>query len=176
MKQEMLFSGIGGQGIMMLGEILCDAAVSAGYQVTFAPFYGQEKRGGRTMCHVVIADGMESPIISEAKVMLVMDEKSLKDYQGLIAPDGTLIVNSSMITLEPEACGESVKKVPFYELAAELGNTKTANMVALGYLMKFLPFLDIDAVEKEVERAFSAKPKVIPLNIKALRLGYEYAE
>lgn len=52
MKYELLFSGIGGQGVITLGETLCDAAIKAGYNVTFVPFYGQEKRGGRTMCNL----------------------------------------------------------------------------------------------------------------------------
>ncbi|HCP15920.1 MAG TPA: 2-oxoacid:ferredoxin oxidoreductase subunit gamma [Peptococcaceae bacterium] len=174
MKHELLFSGIGGQGIMMLGEILCNVAVEEGFQVTFAPFYGQEKRGGRTMCHVVIADGLESPIISEAELMLVMDEKSLKDFQNLMAPTGTLLVNSSMIDIEPDCQCKEVKKVPFYEIATELGNSKTANMVALGYLLKYMPYIPYEKVSKEVEKAFEAKPKVVPLNVQALKTGYEY--
>lgn len=174
MKHELLFSGIGGQGIMMLGEILCNVAVEEGFQVTFAPFYGQEKRGGRTMCHVVIADGLESPIISEAELMLVMDEKSLKDFQNLMAPTGTLLINSSMIDIEPDCQCKEVKKVPFYEIATDLGNSKTANMVALGYLLKYMPYIPYEKVSKEVEKAFEAKPKVVPLNVQALKTGYEY--
>ena len=54
MKKELLFSGIGGQGIMNLGEILCNAAIKAGYNVTFSPVYSAEKRGGRTMCNIVM--------------------------------------------------------------------------------------------------------------------------
>jgi len=174
MKHEMLFSGIGGQGIMMLGEILCNVAVEEGYQVTFAPFYGQEKRGGRTMCHVVIADEQGSPIISEAELMLVMDEKSLVDFENLMAPTGTLLINNSMIDLEPTCqCGKVVK-VPFYEIANALGNSKTANMVALGYLLKFMPYIPYEKVAKEIEKAFEAKPKVIALNVQALKTGYEY--
>ena len=92
MKYELLFSGIGGQGVITLGETLCDAAIKAGYNVTFVPFYGQEKRGGRTMCDIVISDGVESPIISEANIMLIFDERSLGDYQELMDPDGTLIL------------------------------------------------------------------------------------
>ena len=95
MKYELLFSGIGGQGVITLGETLCDAAIKAGFNVTFVPFYGQEKRGGRTMCNIVISDGVESPIISEANIMLIFDERSLGDYQHLMAEDGTLILNSS---------------------------------------------------------------------------------
>ena len=101
MKQELLLSGIGGQGVITLGESLCDAAVKAGFQVTFVPFYGQEKRGGRTMCNITISDQVESPIISEANIMLIFDERSLHDYQELMDPNGTLILNSSMVEIEP---------------------------------------------------------------------------
>ena len=175
MKLELLFSGIGGQGVMLLGEALCGAAIKSGYNVTFSPFYGQEKRGGRTMCNIVISDGMESPIISEAKVMLVMDEKSMVEYEHLVAKDGVLIVNSTMIDKEPTTKAK-VDKVPFYDMAMELGNSKTANMIALGYVMKYLPDVPYDAIIEEVKEAFAAKEKLIPLNIKAVETGYAAAQ
>lgn len=174
MKQEMLFSGIGGQGIMLLGETLCNVAVSEGYQVTFAPFYGQEKRGGRTMCHVVVADSMESPIISEAKLMLVMDEKSLQDFEDMVAPGGTLVINSSMIQIEPKRNDIVVKKVPFYSLAQELGNSKASNMVALGYILKYIDFAPMDKIKEEVAKSFTGKQKAQELNQKALESGFHY--
>ena len=162
MKYELLFSGIGGL------DLAADAAIKAGYNVTFVPFYGQEKRGGRTMCNIVISDGVESPIISEANIMLIFDERSLGDYQELMDPDGTLILNSSMIDLEPTCqCGQ-LKKVPFNEIAQELGNPKTANVVALGYIAKLLPEVPYDII--------AAKPKLIPINLEALRKGYELNE
>ena len=74
-------SGIGGQGVVSIGELICTAAMKEGYTVTFAPSYGQEKRGGRTMCQMVVSEEMGSPIISEADVLLVMDERSLHDYE-----------------------------------------------------------------------------------------------
>lgn len=86
MKYELLFSGIGGQGVITLGETLCDAAIKAGYNVTFVPFYGQEKRGGRTMCNIVISDGVESPIISEANIMLIFDEPVSGGLSGADGP------------------------------------------------------------------------------------------
>ena len=173
MKQELLLSGIGGQGVITAGETLCDAAIKAGYNVTFVPFYGQEKRGGRTMCNIVISDGMESPIISEANVMLIMDERSLKDYQDIVDPNGTLIINSSMVDTEPTSKCASVKKVPFNEIAQDLGNPKTANVVALGYVAKLLPMVPYDAIAAEVEKSFEKKPKLIPINLEALRKGYD---
>ena len=173
MKCEMLLSGIGGQGVITLGETLCDAAIKAGYHVTFVPFYGQEKRGGRTMCNIVISDGVESPIISEADIMLIMDERSLDDYQDLMAEDGTLILNSSMVERKPACRCGSVYEFPFYDIAQSLGNPKTANVVALGYLAKLLPMIPYETVAAELERSFSAKPKLIPINLQALRMGYE---
>ena len=173
MKYELLFSGIGGQGVITRGETLCDAAIKAGFNVTFVPFYGQEKRGGRTMCNIVISDGVESPIISAADIMLIFDEKSLGDYQQLMAEDGTLILNSSMIDIEPNCQCGSIQKVPFYALAQELGNPKTANVVALGYVAKMLPMIPYEIISAEVEKSFAAKPKLIPINLEALKKGYD---
>ena len=173
MKYELLFSGIGGQGVITLGETLCDAAIKAGYNVTFVPFYGQEKRGGRTMCNIVISDSVESPIISEANIMLIFDERSLQDYQELMAPDGTLILNSSMIAIEPTCQCGSLRKVPFNDVAQELGNPKTANVVAMGYIAKLLPEIPFETISAEVEKSFAKKPKLIPINLDALRKGYD---
>ena len=173
MKYELLFSGIGGQGVITLGETLCDAAIKAGFNVTFVPFYGQEKRGGRTMCNIVISDGVESPIISAADIMLIFDEKSLGDYQQLIAENGTLILNSSMIDVEPNCSCKTIDKVPFYSIAQDLGNPKTANVVALGYVAKMMPMIPYEIIAAEVEKSFAAKPKLIPINLEALKKGYD---
>lgn len=174
MKKELLFSGIGGQGVITLGETLCDAAIKAGFNVTFVPFYGQEKRGGRTMCNIVISDSVESPIISEANVMLIFDERSLSDYQDLMDPKGDLILNSSIVETEPScACGR-LHRVPFLDIAQELGNAKTANVVAMGYIAKLLPEIPYEAIAAEVEKSFARKPKLIPVNLEALRKGYDW--
>lgn len=173
MKLELLFSGVGGQGVITAGETICEAANRAGLNVTFVPFYGQEKRGGRTMCNVVLSDGMESPIISEANIMLIFDERSLSEYQDMMAEDGVLIM-SDMIDMEPTCkCAKSVK-VPFYSMAQELGNSKAANVIALGYVAKFLPQIPIELISEEVAKSFAKKPHLIAMNQKALMTGYEY--
>ncbi len=173
MKYECLFSGIGGQGVITMGETLCDAAIKSGYNVTFVPFYGQEKRGGRTMCNIVISDTVESPIISEANIMMIMDERSLHDYQEQMDENGTLILNSSLIDTEPSCKCGSVEKVPFYDIAHELGNPKTANVIALGYIATLMPEISYEDIASEVEKSFAKKPKLVPLNLEALRKGYE---
>ena len=173
MKKELLFSGIGGQGIMNLGEILCAAAIKAGYNVTFSPVYGAEKRGGRTMCNIAISTGIECQVVSEADVMLIMDEASLQDYQHLAGSQGVLILNAQVSTV-PDCPCRNIKTVPFIEKAMELGNAKVANMIALGFVLKCLDFIPYASVEELVKETFASKAKLIPLNLQALKTGYEY--
>ena len=91
----------------------------------------------------------------------------------MTAEDGTLIL-SSMIDAEPECkCKEAVK-VPFYAMAQELGNSKAANVIALGYVAKLLPMIPAELIEEEIANSFAKKPQLIPMNKKAFRLGYEY--
>ena len=173
MKKELLFSGIGGQGIMNLGEILCAAAIKAGYNVTFSPVYGAEKRGGRTMCNIVISSEIECQIVSEADVMLIMDEGSLADYQHLAGEQGVLIL-SAQVETEPDCPCKNIKRIPFVETAMQLGNAKVANMIALGYVLKQLDFIPYSYAEDLIRETFAAKAKLIPLNLEALTTGYEY--
>lgn len=172
MKKELLFSGIGGQGIMNLGEILCSAAIKAGYHATFSPVYGAEKRGGRTMCNIVISTEIECQVISEADVMLIMDDASLAAYQHLASENGVLILNAQ-VGAEVDCPCKNIKRVPFIEKAMELGNAKVANMIALGYVLKYLDFIPYATAEELIKETFASKEKLIPLNLEALKAGYE---
>lgn len=176
MKSCFMFSGIGGQGIMSIGELICSAAVrKADYVVTFTPFYGQEKRGGRTMCQIVVSEEMGSPILSKADLLLVMDERSMSDYEHMVKTGGTLILNSDLVFKEPERPDMVVHKVPFNELAKTAGNAKTANMAALGAALWDLNFVTLDDIKACLPEIFPGeKQKHIPVNEMALNAGYEY--
>jgi 2-oxoglutarate ferredoxin oxidoreductase subunit gamma len=174
MKHELIFSGIGGQGILLSGQILCSAAVKQGHLVTWAPVYGQEKRGGRTMCQIVISDEIGSPVVSEAEIVMVMDEASLKDYEQQVTPGGYLILNSSMITKETCRDDVNVIKVPFNDIAKEVGNPKTLNMVALGSVLRYFDLISLELIKQQVAEAFAAKPNIIEINQKALQAGYDF--
>lgn len=175
MRHELMFSGIGGQGVMLLGELLCSTAVKSGHTVTFAPSYGQEKRGGRTMCQIVVSDEMGSPVISAAELLMVFDEKSLAEYEHIVKSEGYIIINSSLINIEPTRKDVQVIKVPLNELAQEIGNPKTANMVALGAVLNFVDFVEREAVEAQVTNLFPPhKANLIEINQKAVETGYSY--
>lgn len=177
MKSQFMFSGIGGQGVISIGELICTAATKKGYVVTFVPVYGQEKRGGRTMCQMAVAEEMGSPIISEADLLLVMDERSLQDYEKQVRPDGCLILNSNMIDLRPKRTDIRVLEIPCNDLAQKLGNPKTANMVALGAALRYLDFVNPAELKTELKSIFfGSKEKLIPLNEAALDVGYGFVE
>ena len=177
MKSEFIFSGIGGQGVMSIGELICSAAVKKDYVVTFAPSYGQEKRGGRTMCQIVVSREMGSPIISAADLLMVMDERSLRDYESLVKPGGVLILNSDLISARSQRSDVKTVEIPVNQLARQAGNAKAANMVALGAALQYLTFVTVDEVKAHLTEIFPGeKARLIPLNEKALDTGYGYSK
>lgn len=176
MKLEMIFSGVGGQGVMSIGELYCGSVAKKDKIVTFCPTYGAEKRGGKTMCQIVVSDEMCAPVSSYVDLLMVMDEKSLNDYLGMIKPKGVLIVNSSIITKDIERNDIDVYRVPFNDMAVNAGNAKCANMIALGSIMKFQDILTLDELKAELPEIFPGKKaKLIPLNETALDLGFDIA-
>lgn len=172
MKKEIIFSGVGGQGIMLIGNILCNVASGKDYNVTFAPTYGQEKRGGRTSCQIVISDSMESPVISEADIVLVMDEKSLVDFEGSVKKGADLIVNSSMIEKEVKRDDINILRIPINEIADNLKNSRSANIVALGAVLKYIDCVSFEEVNDYLGRVFKGSVKVN--NERALKAGYDF--
>lgn len=159
---------------MLIGKMLGTVAADKGYKVTFAPTYGQEKRGGRTSCQIVISESMDSPVISEADVVLVMDEKSLDDFENSVKKGAYLIVNSSMIKKEVQRQDINVIKVPMNDIAEEINNPKSANIVALGTVLKLIDSVSYDEVSKHLEDAF--KGSAVEANKKALQLGYDFVK
>lgn len=172
MKSELIFSGIGGQGTILMGKMICTAAAKKGYYVTLSPAYGQEKRGGRASCQVVISEEMSSMILSEADTILVMDEKSLKDYEKKVKTGGTLIINQSMITTEVQRKDINVIKIPFTEIATEIATVKSANMVALGSVLKTLTIVTLEDIKEVIK--IKMKPALVEQNMKALEAGFHF--
>ncbi|MEA4846328.1 MAG: 2-oxoacid:acceptor oxidoreductase family protein [Clostridiaceae bacterium] len=174
MKKEMIFSGVGGQGIMLIGKLLCTVAAEKGYKVTFAPTYGQEKRGGRTSCQIVISDSMDSPVISEADAVLIMDENSLEDFENSVKKGGYLIINSTMIEKEIDREGINIIKVPMNDIAEKIGNPKSANIVALGAVIRQIDSVSFEEVKSHMGAVF--KGSAAESNGKALKAGYDFVK
>lgn len=171
-----VFSGFGGQGVLMMGYVLAVAGMYDGKNVTYLPAYGAEVRGGTANCTVAIADEeIASPVASSPEFVVVMNKPSLERFQNIIQSGGGLFINASMIDSRPVRGDIEIFEVPANDLAKNLGSDRLTNMVMLGaYLIK-TGLAPLETMEKAVEEIFEGKGKsTVTQNKKALRVGYDY--
>lgn len=172
MQSEVMFAGFGGQGILLIGKILAHAAMEEGSQVAWIPSYGPEMRGGTAYCTVVISDRpIGSPIIKNPMHLVAMNRPSLEKFAPVIKPGGVILTNASLIPEGSGRCDVDELRVPAGEIAVGIGNGKAANIVALGAFVARSQLVAIDTLRHCIEAEFEGKPKLIPLNIKAMEAG-----
>ncbi len=176
MQSEIQFAGFGGQGIMLMGQILAQAAMSEGYEVVWIPSYGPEMRGGTAYCTVVISDKLiGSPIIRNPQHLVAMNRPSLEKFAPTVKADGVIFVNSSIIPIDTGRKDVDEVRVPIIEISKALGNVKTANIVALAAFVSRSAVVKFDSLQAAVKDKFAQKEKLIPLNMKALEEGRKAA-
>ena len=173
MKKEVIISGFGGQGGLAIGKNLVEAGLAEGLNVTWAPSYGPEMRGGTANCSVVLSDKpVGSPVFNRTTELIALNEPSLAKFEAGVLPGGTVFVNSNVVT--DKVAREDLKAyyIPCNEIAEEVGNGKVANMVMLGAYVAATKILKPETIEHMIEEMFAgAKAKFIPLNIEAFRRG-----
>ncbi|HEY5996534.1 MAG TPA: 2-oxoacid:acceptor oxidoreductase family protein [Candidatus Deferrimicrobiaceae bacterium] len=175
---DVVFAGFGGQGILMVGNLLSIAAMEEGRQVTYFPAYGVEMRGGTANCTVVISDDeIGSPVVGHPKACVVMNAPSLEKFQPMLAPGATLIVNSSLIEKGGVTRTDlSVLFVEANEVARKVGSLQLASMVALGAYAAKTGVVRVETLCGCLPKVVSRKyEKFIPLNINALKEGASFA-
>jgi len=178
MDYEIIMGGVGGQGIMVIGNLLANAAFMENLNVTYIPIYGVEKRGGQADCTVVISsEEIGSPIVGSPQYCLVMSKSALAKYGPRIKPGGFLLLNSSLI--DPQEVGRKdldILPVPSLELAQELGNDRLTNMVLIGAFVEKTKVVAIEALIAALPRIFEERHHhLLPVNAEAIRKGAAYA-
>ncbi|MDD5560828.1 MAG: 2-oxoacid:acceptor oxidoreductase family protein [Candidatus Omnitrophica bacterium] len=178
MIERIIIAGAGGQGIMLMGKVLAEAAMKEDKFVTWLPAYGAEVRGGTAHCMITISDNqISSPVVSEADSLIVMNAPSLVRFRDKLKKNGLLIINSSLAaegtTTQPRA--ESLSfSVPLTDIALELGNIKVANIVALGFFIAKTAILDKKNILATIEdMAPKDRKDLIEINKKAFLKGME---
>lgn len=175
--QDVLMAGFGGQGVMLIGNLLAYAGMEAGLNVTYIPVYGPEMRGGTANCTVVVSDEeIGSPIIRRPKGLIAMNQPSLEKFQPTVEDGGVQILNSSLIDA---SLADTVRirsiAIPANDIADKLGNTRMANMVALGAFVKATNVLSLAQVQGSLRHVIAERyAKLIPANAKALEAGYTF--
>ena len=174
MQSDVVMAGFGGQGILLIGKMLAYAGMHEGKEVSWLPSYGPEMRGGTANCTVVISDRpVGSPVIRSPRAVLAMNLPSLEKFEPDVRSGGLLLINSSLINRGATRDDLEVIEVPANEMAADLGNPRGANMVALGAYLGATDAVSVEEVIEVIRQTFAAKPAVIDVNIEALRKGFD---
>lgn len=173
MLEQVIIGGFGGQGVLLMGQLLAHAGMLENKEVSWLPSYGPEMRGGTANCNVIVSDEeVGSPVVVDADTVIVMNKPAFKKYEQNVVPGGKLFINSTLIDEQSTRTDIDVYYVPASGIANEIGNSRTANMVMLGaYLEKtkiVSPNTLIDCLKiKFGER----KAKLIPINEQAIEAG-----
>ncbi len=174
MRHDLFIAGFGGQGVLLAGNLLSYAAIREGYNVSFFPAYGVEKRGGAAMCTVIIADGeVGSPVVGNPSVSILLNQISFDKYAGKVAAGGIAIVNSSVIdSSELKRADVDLLLIPMNDIAIELGDLRMVNMVAAGAYAAKTKALSLQSLCEALKDALPERNHhVIPSNIKAIEAG-----
>lgn len=177
MRHEVIMSGFGGQGVLLMGQILAYAGMLEDKHVSWIPSYGPEMRGGTANCSVIITDGATgSPMVEHPTAAVVLNLPSLDKFEPAVLENGVLIVNSSLIDKAVKRTDINVYRVPVNDIASELGNIKMANMVALGALIAATEAVEMEVLFKAFAKKFASKPHVIDANKQAILRGYDFVK
>lgn len=175
MMQEIIMSGFGGQGVMLMGQLLTYAGMLEGKNVSWIPSYGPEMRGGTANCSVIISqEPIGAPIVSEPTVVVAMNLPSVDKFEPVIQSQGVLIINSSLVNRTPKRKDIKVYQVPANDIAIELGNAKVANMVILGALVAASNAVEIEALVQAFSKVFAKKPDLLSINEQAIHRGAQH--
>ena len=144
-------AGAGGQGIVLAGLLLAEAAVAAGRNATHAQAYGPESRGGASKAEVIISDGeIEFPCADRVDALVALTREAYDRYVSLLEPGGTLVVDRDQVPVE-STNGFACHALPIAATAQQaLGTTMGANLVALGAIVGLTAAVPVEAVERAV--------------------------
>jgi len=175
MERSTIFAGFGGQGILFAGKVLAEAAMLEGREVIWIPSYGPEMRGGTASCTVIVADReIGSPIVDRADHAVVLNPPSMAKYAPLVAKDGLLVVNTTLIEAEPDRSDIEVLPLPCTSIARRAGDDKLVSVVALGALLGRRRFVEREHVHAALARVLGSRhPELVAADVAAFDAGYE---
>ncbi len=169
-------AGFGGQGVLLLGQLLTEMGMREGLEVSWLPSYGPEMRSGSAHCHVCLSkERIGSPLISRPDVLIAMNELSLRKFAAQVKPDGLILYNRESLPEDFESPRAQVVCLPASEIADKLGSAKVANMVMMGALLEeteiLLPASALGVIESKVRRV-----ELLEANRKALEAGRQFID
>ncbi|MBI4391777.1 MAG: 2-oxoacid:acceptor oxidoreductase family protein [candidate division NC10 bacterium] len=172
MGYEIRISGEGGQGVVLAGIILAEAAIADGKHVAQTQAYGPESRGGATKSEVIISDReIEYPKATRLDLLLTLTQEACDKHIEDLKDGGLLLVEASRVATVPER-GHLVYRLPFVATARDTaGKALAANVVALGALVALSEVVSPEALERAI--LARAPKRTEEQNLRALAAGFE---
>lgn len=174
MNLDLFIAGFGGQGVLLLGNLLAYAALLEGRNVSYFPAYGVEKRGGAATCTVVISDGeVGSPVVGRPGCVILLNQAAVDQYLARLRPGGWALVNSSLSDAAPPRLAQGeVLALPLTELALDVGDARLVNLVAAGIWARKTGAVSLESIESALRAVLPERNhRFIPLNVEAMRRG-----
>ena len=180
-KQQILISGVGGQGVLFITSLLAEAAISKGLPVFTSETHGMAQRGGTVVSHFKVGD-FSSPLIRpfQADGLLVLKDENIAQHGSFLRPGGWVVVNSSKdMKINSNTTASAVDAD---QLAQEIKNPKSLNLIVLGLALaragqkkpnRINLFCSLADVKKVLKKRFGDRPKIHAASIKALEAGYK---
>lgn len=171
--ERIIIAGLGGQGVLSLGQTIAKAGMEEGRQVTWLPSYGPEMRGGTSDCQIILSDTfIAAPVIEAASACIILNETSLERFEYAVEDGGLLVINESIVRKKVRNDTAKTAYVPANEIAEELGNVRIANMVMLGAFLAMKPIVKVKTIIQQLKLIFGEqKAHLIPINQKAIECG-----
>lgn len=174
-RYEIRFSGAGGQGLILAGVIMAEAAsIFQGIQAVQSQSYGPEARGGASKSEVVISDDpIDYPKATVVDALLALTQEACDKYSHDLKEGGVLLIDSDLVKNQPKG-NFNVVAFPIINTAKnDVGREIVANIVALGAMVALTGVVTKENAEKAV---LARVPEAfVELNRKAFQLGYEKA-
>ncbi len=164
-------AGFGGQGVLLMGQLLIEMGMREGLEVSWLPSYGPEMRSGSAHCHVCLSkERIGTPLISQPDVLVAMNEYSLRKFAHEVVSGGIILYNGASVPGDFYAPEQQVVAIPAAEMADKLGSTKAANIVLMGALLEetecLAPGTALSVLEDKVK-----KLDLLEIDRKALTAG-----
>jgi 2-oxoisovalerate ferredoxin oxidoreductase beta subunit len=175
-QMKIKVAGFGGQGVLLLGQLLTEIGVREGLEVSWLPSYGPEMRSGSAHCHVCLSrNRIGSPLISRPDVLIAMNEISLRKFAAEVDERGLILYNGAALPKDFAPPAARVACIPASEIADKLGFAKAANIVLMGALLEETGCLTTKTALETIESKVK-KTAVLEINRKALEEGRQFVD
>jgi indolepyruvate ferredoxin oxidoreductase beta subunit len=176
-RQQILISGVGGQGVLFITSLLADAAINKGLPVFTSETHGMAQRGGTVVSHLKVGD-FSSPLIRpfQADGLLILKDENMAQHGSFLKAGGWAVINGEdEFKVEKKMAARAIDAD---RLAQEISSPKSANLIVLGYALdrsgdRRNLFCSLTDIKKVLRKKFGHRTKMLDASLLALQTGYK---